>query len=148
VLVVDDHPMLRVGVVSFLSDSSDCDVVGETNNAAEGLELARLMRPDIVLLDIRLRGERNGIDLARDLREQVPDAKIVVLTNFPHEPYVRAMMELGVDGYLLKDTPPSDILEGLRMVMGVAFSPPRLAQTLSRAISTLPTTGREKIKTR
>jgi DNA-binding NarL/FixJ family response regulator len=117
VLVVDDHPMLRVGVVAFLSEAPDCDIVGETDNADDALELARMMRPDIVLLDIRLRGERNGVDLARDLREQVPEAKIVVLTNFPHEPYVRAMMELGVDGYLLKDTPPSDVLEGLRMVM-------------------------------
>lgn len=117
VLVVDDHPMLRVGVVSFLTEASDCDVVGESDNADDALQLARVMKPDIVLLDIRLKGSRTGIDLARDLREQVPDAKIVVLTNFPHEPYVRAMMELGVDGYLLKDTPPSDVLEGLRMVM-------------------------------
>ncbi len=117
VLVVDDHPMLRVGAVAYLSEADDCEIVGEADNAADALAMARLVKPDIVLLDIRLKGSRTGIDLARDLREELPDTKIIVLTNFPHEPYVRAMMELGVDGYLLKDTPPSDVLEALRMVM-------------------------------
>ena len=117
VLVVDDHPMLRVGAVAYLSEADDCEIVGEADNANEALDIARLVKPDIVLLDIRLKGDRTGIDLARDLREELPETKIIVLTNFPHEPYVRAMMELGVDGYLLKDTPPSDVLEALRMVM-------------------------------
>ncbi len=117
ILVVDDHPMLRVGAVAFLSAADDCRIVGEAEDYDDALDKARHLHPDVVLLDIRLKGERNGIDLARALRSEVPDAKILVLSNFPHEPYVRAMMELGVEGYLLKDTPPSDVLEAIRMVM-------------------------------
>lgn len=116
ILVVDDHPMMRVGAAAALSNAPDCSVVGETDNADDALEMANRLKPNIVLTDIRLRGERTGVDLARDLRAQVPDTKIIVFTNFPHEPYVRAMMELGVEGYLLKDTPPSDVLDAIRMV--------------------------------
>ncbi len=117
ILVVEDHPMMRVGTVTYLNDAPDCEIVGETDNVDEALDLALHLRPDIVLLDIRLPGERSGIDLARELRREIPDTKIIVLTNYPHEPYVRATMELGVEGYLLKDTPPSDVLEAVRMVM-------------------------------
>ena len=109
--------MMRVGAVTYLNDAPDCEVVGEADNVDEALDLAVHFRPNIVLLDIRLRGDRNGIDLARELRREVPDTKIIILTNFPYEPYVRAMMELAVDGYLLKDTPPSEVLEAVRMVM-------------------------------
>lgn len=116
ILVVDDHPMMRVGAAAALSNAPDCSVVGETDNADDALEMAGRLKPNIVLTDIRLRGERTGVDLARDLRKRIPDSKIIVFTNFPHEPYVRAMMELGVEGYLLKDTPPSDVLDAIRMV--------------------------------
>ena len=116
VLVVDDHPMMRMGIVACLNGAPDSRVVGEADNAADALDLALHLRPDIALVDIRLKGERNGIDLARALRQQAPETKIIVLTNYPHEPYVRAMMEIGVEGYLLKDTPPSDVLDAIRMV--------------------------------
>jgi len=109
--------MIRVGVVSYLDEAPDCRIVGEADNFEEALDLAIHLRPDVVLADIRLKGERTGIDLARALRKEVPESKILVLTNFPHEPYVRAMMEIGVEGYLLKDTPPGDVLEAVRMVM-------------------------------
>ncbi len=117
ILIVDDHPMMRMGAAACFSEAPDCRVAGETDNAEEALALALRLRPDVVLLDIRLKGELSGIDVARSLRKQLPDTKIIVLTNFPHEPYVRAMMELGVDGYLLKDTPPRDVLDAVRMVM-------------------------------
>lgn len=109
--------MMRVGAVSVLRTAEDCDIVGEADSYQEALRLALSLHPDIVLTDIRLKGEQTGIDLARALRADAPEIKILVLTNYPHEPYVRAMMELEVEGYLLKDTPPADILEAVRMVM-------------------------------
>ncbi len=109
--------MMRLGTVGFLGESPDCEVVGEAETFQQALDLTLKLRPDVVLTDIRLKGDQTGIDLARELRQRVPEIKIIVHTNFPHEPYVRAMMELGVEGYLLKDTPPADVLEAVRMVM-------------------------------
>lgn len=109
--------MMQMGAASYLSQAPDCEVEGQADNADDALTLAMHLRPDVVLADIWLKGERTGIDLVRDLRKHVPETKVIVLTNFPHEPYVRAMMELGVEGYLLKDTPPADVLEAIRMVM-------------------------------
>ena len=117
ILIVDDHPMMQMGAATYLNEASDCQVVAQADNADDALTLALHVRPDVAIVDIRLKGGKTGINLARDLRKQLPETKIVVLTNFPHEPYVRAMMELGVDGYLLKDTPPRDVLDAVRMVM-------------------------------
>jgi DNA-binding NarL/FixJ family response regulator len=117
VLIVDDHPMMQVGATTYLNQAADCEVVGQADNADDAFTLALHVRPDVAIVDIRLKGDRTGIDLVRELRKEIPETKVIVLTNFPHEPYVRAMMELGVEGYLLKDTPPSDVLEAVRMVM-------------------------------
>ena len=118
VLIVDDHPLLRVGAATYLANSDRFNVVGDSDNADDGLEKVRSLVPDVVTLDIRLAGEHNGVWLARKIRDECLPVKILVLTNFLHEPYVRAMMEVGVDGYLLKDTAPSDIADAIRMVAG------------------------------
>ncbi len=117
VLVVDDHPLLRTGVTTCLSSVEDFSTVGESDNAADALWLVRQARPDVVLLDIRLKGSMNGIDLAREIRRESPTTKIVMLTNYTYEPYVRAAMEVGVEGYIIKDTPPSEVIEAMRMVV-------------------------------
>lgn len=117
-LIVDDHPLLRVGASTYLSSREEFTVVGESDNAVEAFELAKSCHPDVVLLDIRLRGDHNGVDLARWIHTELPNVHVLVLTNFYQEPYVRAMMECGVDGYLLKDTPPSDIANAVIIVAG------------------------------
>ena len=109
--------MMRAGAATLLDQAPDCRVAGQADNADDALLLAREIQPDVAVVDIRLKGTRTGIDLARDLREHLPDTKIIVLTNFPHEPYVRAMIELGVEGYLLKDTPAPEVLDAVRMVI-------------------------------
>lgn len=118
VLVVDDHPLLRVGAVNFLSANEHLLVVGDTDNAIDALHLAQAQSPDVMLLDIRLKGDKNGVDLAREVRRELPNVKILVLTSFLLDPYIKAMMEVGVEGYLLKDTVPSEIAEAIRMVVG------------------------------
>jgi DNA-binding NarL/FixJ family response regulator len=105
-----------MGARSALADSRDFEIVGEADNADDAIAMTGLLRPNVVLLDIRLKGDRSGIEVARELRKRFPELKIVVFTNFSQEPYLRAMMEAGVDGYLLKDTPPGQIAEALRMV--------------------------------
>ena len=117
VLVVDDHPLFREGVLASMEQQEDFKVVGQTDAGTKALELIAATRPNLLLIDIRLKGETNGIEAARLVREQHPETKIVVLTNFCNEPYVRAMMEIGVEGYLLKDTPAREVIDALRIVV-------------------------------
>ncbi len=116
VLIIDDHPIFRAGVVATLSGEPDFEIAGDVASALEALEVLNRARPDVVLTDIRLKGEINGVELVRRIRVHYPDVRVVVLTNYSNEPYIRAMMELGVEGYVLKDTPPREVIESLRMV--------------------------------
>ena len=116
VLLVDDHPMFLAGVVSAMSAEADFEVVGEAQGAQDAWELIEGHQPDVLLLDIRLKGGPNGISLAKRVRSHYPQIKIMVLTNFDNEPYVRAMMELGVEGYLTKDTPAREVVESVRLL--------------------------------
>ena len=120
VLVVDDHPIFRAGAASTIGTEPDIEVIADVSSAAEALEAARRLKPDVILTDIRLNGDVNGVGLARSLREENSDVRIVVLTNYSNEPYVRAMMELGIEGYILKDMPPREVIESVRMVIGRA----------------------------
>lgn len=117
VLIVDDHPLLRLGARAYLEADGQFNVVGDADNAEDALELASLHEPDVILLDIRLKGGTSGIALGKEVRTRVPLVKLLVLTNFYHEPYIRAMLEVGVEGFLLKDTPPSEIADAIRMIV-------------------------------
>ena len=133
VMLIDDHPLFRAGVASTLSREPDFEVVGETGDGIEALETTLSLKPDVLLIDIRLGGQMNGVELARQIRERYPEVKLLVLTNYSHEPYVRAMVEIGVEGYILKDTPPHDVIESIRMVVdGQAVFSKRISQALMR----------------
>ena len=117
VLIVDDHPVVRQGLRAALEKTPAFEIVGEADNADDAISAVDLLDPQIILLDIRLKGSRSGVEVANKLRSARPALKIVVLTNHAQEPYLRAMVEAGVDGYLLKDTPPSQIVEALGMIV-------------------------------
>ena len=117
VLVVDDHPLFRSGAVMTIAEEPDMEIVGEAEDAEGALDAIRRLKPDVILMDIRLAGNVNGLELARRVRMETKFSKIVVLTNFSNEPYIRAMMEIGVEGYILKDTPPNEVIGAVRMVL-------------------------------
>lgn len=117
VLIVDDHPIVRQGVRAAIETSSEFIVVGEADNADDAIAAVKMLAPDLVMLDIRIKGGRSGIEVANELRAMRTDLKIVILSNHAQEPYLRAMIEAGVDGYLLKDTPPSQILQAVEKVV-------------------------------
>ena len=117
VVIVDDHPMFRAGAIASLKSEPDFEVVGEAANAPDALELISNHAPDVVLTDIRLEGPINGIELSRRIRSKHPDIRLVVLTNYSNEPYIRAMMNVGVEAYMLKDTKPLEVIDSMRMVM-------------------------------
>jgi len=116
VLLVDDHVLLRQGMRGLLEQqTADIEVVGETGQGEEALVLARRLCPDVVVLDVQLQG-LNGVEVARALRRDLPDIKVLVLTGYPYEQYVRALFAIGVHGYLLKSASDAELIAGVRAV--------------------------------
>ncbi len=137
VLIVDDHPMLRRGLRSLLSCYEDIKLVGEAGDGAAALELARQARPDVVLLDIGLPGP-DGVEVAHLLEQQVPEAKIIVLTAYENEEYIKSMLGIGVYAYLLKNTSDEMLVDTIRKVhQGRRLLTPSLWDKVLQQFSTL-----------
>lgn len=133
VVIADDHMMFREGIRQRLESEPGFSVVGEAGNVEEALKVVEETRPDIVMLDIRMPG-RSGIDAARQLRREWPAIKILVVSGYDFEQYVRALARIGIHGYLLKDSPQETLIEALREVAaGGVVLPPRIASTVMRS---------------
>ena len=144
VLIVDDQRMFRDGIRSRIENEPGIEVVGEAASAEETMTEIRKQRPDIVTLDIRLR-DVSGIEVARQIRQEWPDLKILVLTGYDFDQYVRASARAGIDGYLLKDAPQEDLIEALRQIaQGGAVLPPDIASKVMKTYSEAPVAGRER----
>jgi len=115
VLVVDDHPVVRKGIISLLSNRGDVEVVGQAGNAAEAVAVYTMLRPDVVLLDIRL-GEESGLDVLDELLEIDPGARVLVLSSFDDEEYVTRSLRAGALGYLLKADSDGTLLSAIDAV--------------------------------
>ena len=115
VVLADDHEVVRRGLRGILQQDSRISVVGEAESGLETLELCRRLRPTVGVLDIRL-GRDNGIEVARSLRRWIPDTRILVLSAYGNPRYVRAMIKLGVNGYVLKDSTGPEIRTAVRTV--------------------------------
>jgi DNA-binding NarL/FixJ family response regulator len=135
VLIVDDHQMFREGIRRRLEQEPDINVVGEAASAEEALAKVAQTDPAIVLLDIRL-PRISGIELARRLRQEWPDLRILVLTGYDFDQYVRALAQVGVAGYLLKTAPQDALVQAIREVAsGGGVLPPPIASKLLRHYS-------------
>ena len=141
VLLVDDQPLLRTGFRMILSAESDLTVVGEAGDVASSVELARRLRPDVVLMDIRM-PVMDGIQATRALAGPgVEDPiKVLILTTFGLDEYVVESLRAGASGFLLKDAPPDDLVEAIRIVAaGEALLAPSVTRRLlDRVASRLP----------
>lgn len=115
VLLVDDHPVVREGLVSLLSQYPGIRVVAEADGVSTALEQAAKLRPEVVLLDIRLE-DGNGIELARQLRHSQPQSRIIILTSYDDEKYLLEAVRVGVDGYLLKNASAEVLADAIRAV--------------------------------
>lgn len=115
VILVDDHLLLRQGTATLLQDAGDIEIVAESGQGEEAVELARRLTPDVVILDIRLPG-MSGIEVARVLRQDLPEINVLVLSAYQHEQYVRALFSIGVHGYLLKNASGPELAAAVRAV--------------------------------
>ena len=113
VLLVDDHPVVIEGLRKVLATANDIDVAGEAYDAAAALDRARSLRPDVILLDLRMPGA-SGVQATRRLREQGVNSAVIILTSYGDQAYVRQALEAGADGYLLKSTPPEELIAAIR----------------------------------
>jgi len=134
VLVIDDHPLLRKGVCQLLELTDGFTVVGEAASGREGIELAKQLDPDLILLDLNMKGI-NGLETLRTLRDMGVDSRIILLTvsNAPED--LIAAIRAGADGYILKDNDPDDILSLISNAMqGQTAISPELASLLAAAL--------------
>jgi len=115
VLLVDDHTLMRQGTRALLSEADDIEIVAESERGEEALTLAREHRPDVVILDIRL-PDLGGVEVARMLREDLPATRILILTAYDYDQYVRALFAIGVEGYLLKNATGEELIAAVREV--------------------------------
>jgi DNA-binding NarL/FixJ family response regulator len=141
VLLVDDQPLLRTGFRMILSAEPDLQIVGEAPDGAAGVEAARRLNPDVVLMDIRMPG-MDGIAATRLLAGPgVEDpVKVLILTTFGLDEYVVEALRAGASGFLLKDAPPEDLVDAIRIIAGgeALLAPSVTRRLLDTVASRLP----------
>ena len=119
ILVADDHPLTRDGIKAALALDDEFEVVGEASDGQEAVDMAEAIKPDVVLMDVRM-PDMDGIEATRRICA-APDAggtRILMLTMFDLDSYVYAALRAGASGFLLKDTPPQELLAAIRSIAG------------------------------
>jgi DNA-binding NarL/FixJ family response regulator len=130
VVLVDDDALVRAGLRMILSSANDLVVVGEVGDGSQAVQAVREHRPDVVLMDIRM-PQMDGISATQRLRELPESPQVIVLTTFHLDEYVLRALRVGASGFLLKDTPPADIVHAVRLVAaGEAMLSPSVTRTL------------------
>ena len=130
VLLVDDDALVRAGLRMILSSAEDLEVVGEADDGAHVLTAVRQHRPDVILMDIRM-AEMDGITATAALRRVDPRPQVIVLTTFQADEQVMSALRAGASGFLVKDTPPAEIVNAVRVVAtGDAIISPSVTRTL------------------
>jgi DNA-binding NarL/FixJ family response regulator len=146
VLVVDDDPLVRSALGLMLGGEADIEVVGEAADGGEGLRLAAELRPHVVLMDIRM-PRLDGLAATRELHARPDPPRVIVLTTFDADEHVVEALAAGADGFLLKDTPPPQIVAAIRKVVDdEPMLSPSVTRTLIRRLrddSAQPLSGQE-----
>jgi two-component system nitrate/nitrite response regulator NarL len=112
ILIVDDHPLFRKGVIQLIQATPEFRLVGEAPSGQEGIALARDLQPDMILLDLNMK-DMNGIEVLKILKDEGLDSRIIMLTVSDHADDLMAALQAGADGYLLKDMEPEDLMQQL-----------------------------------
>ncbi|TCC05907.1 MULTISPECIES: response regulator [Kribbella] len=133
VLVVDDHPVVRSGLSGMLSVTDDIEVVGEAGDGAEALALVESTKPDVVLMDLRM-PRMDGVAATGAIVSGYASTRVLVLTTYDTDTEILHAVEAGAAGYLLKDTPHADLLNGIRAAARgeTVLAPPVAARLMSR----------------
>jgi len=143
ILSVDDHPMLREGIAAVLASEPDLSLVAEASNGREAVELFRTHHPDVTLMDVQM-PEVNGIDAIVKIRDEFPDARIIVLTTYSGDAQAARAFKAGASGYLLKNMVRKELIDTIRTVhAGKKRIPPEIAVEMAEHHSDDALTERE-----
>ena len=147
VLIADDHPLAREGLRSMLAPEQDLEIVGEAEDGRAALELCRKMRPELVLMDVRMPG-MDGLEATRRIKELCPKTAVLIVTTHHSEEYLLEAVGAGAAGYVLKEATKGELLGAVRRVLG-GESPlnQELAMRLLRRLGERPPPGREAPRT-
>ncbi|HZZ40094.1 MAG TPA: response regulator transcription factor [Acidobacteriaceae bacterium] len=143
ILVADDHLVYRIGIRSLLEAEMGLQVVGEAANSTETIELYRKLRPDVLLLDLRM-PHKGGIEAVRAIRGEFPEARVLVVTSYQTEEEVLQVLQAGALGYILKDLDGSMLMQAIQAVCaGKRWISPGLERQLAEGVGHQPLTARE-----
>jgi DNA-binding NarL/FixJ family response regulator len=143
ILSVDDHPLLREGIATIINNQPDMLLVSQAASGADAIQQYRDHQPDVTLMDLRL-PDLSGIDAMIAIRAEFPEARIIMLTTFEGDVEIQRALEAGARGYLLKNMPPSELVQAIRQVhAGKKRVPAELAAQLAEHMSDDSLTARE-----
>lgn len=133
-ILLEDHKMVRQGLVALLQDASDIEIVAEAGDGIAAIELARSHKPDLALLDISMPG-MNGLEAAQKIREVSPGTKLLFLTMYADDEYIIQALRFGGTGYVLKDADAGTLIDAVRRVhRGESYLSPEVSQTIIRRV--------------
>src|SRR5687767_7508727 len=140
-LVVDDHEVVRQGLVALLDRRAGLEVVGQAGTVAESIELAARLMPDLVIMDVRL-PDGSGIEACREIRAELPGTRVVMLTSYPDEEAVLSAIVAGAAGYLLKQIRARDLVSALEAVgRGESLLDPAVTEKVLERVRRIATGG-------
>lgn len=143
VMIVDDHPLVRVGITTVVNQQADMTIAAETDSGPRALELYRKHRPDVVLMDLRLRGD-SGARITSAIRAEFPDARVLVISNYDGDEDIHQALAAGAMGYLFKSVVEDELVDAIREVnAGRRYLPKGVAARLSEHTSSANLTRRE-----
>ncbi|ACS31653.1 MULTISPECIES: response regulator transcription factor [Micrococcus] len=135
VLVADDQQLMRTALAHFVSTAEDLEVVGTAADGVEAVEMAKDLRPDVVLMDMQM-PRMDGIEATTAIMAEAPEVRVLAITTFSSEAYLVPALRAGASGYLVKDAPPEEVVEAVRQVhRGDAVFSPRVARELIETVT-------------
>src|ERR1017187_9917661 len=145
VMVVDDHPLMRVGIAAIINARTDMIVVAQAGAGEEAVTLFQRHKPDVTLMDLRLPGSMGGVEAIAAIRSKSPRARFIVVTTYEGDADIHRALEAGAQGYVIKGMPYQTLVEALQRVhSGGRFLPPPVARTLAARMPNSELSAREQ----